>query len=896
MAILSGTKAKTQQGLSENRTKIRLKLTPEARNALGGDEFVTLDLAPKFSFRLSKSVEELTDINEINTEGVLPFSVPFSKNNDFALLPFTSPAIVDNPVDGIEARAETDGYQLLFDKVYFRQKNDSTRQWDLEFRRSPDHWLELASNKMLCTIECGTATVDVTTITDSWLNHTWEAPESPVTWCIQDYGGWVDLAEPIQFTDPSVKQVWLEDFRPNFSLPYLLKQGVCEIGWNLQGLVLETEWFRSLWVYILSREYFTESRGGTCKIVGAGLTTDYAPLSLVGAPLIFDSIEYDLGANAVAVTGAPGFYFAGLQNPLPYKSEWKFCFSGTLENTSASTQTLYFRVIEFDPATALPTGNIISGQSAFAVELAASETRYVNFCMEVQLEVGQYATLYVEYSDTVVIKAGYRINVEPNQQSLVRGDTVTLNRLISCEEDYTLLNLLKGVCHLLNARLETDFDTRTLTIYPERTTDVYGDPTPGFVDESALIDIDGKIICDSAKIVPLKNTLTRFTRLQFAESTDAYISELDPLEPPHSRKVLNGIDLPDRVTELENPFFEPTLEGQNDSLKRLEGGGIVSPTPFLARLWDNTDGQRSFNIRPRIFFHYGAVAQLSASGQVAQIYFEGANITEFGYLTQVRKQDWFTSPAPHLDGNAVFGTLPQDLYVIFYLGAMVAKRRGSLMDILVWMDAADYKNWNFRNPFYFNYEGVPVKGLPQSVRDFAPAADLPTPVTMLIEPLMTDCCDLPCSCRFTECEYFQDFGQYMSQATLDSLSVTSFVVNQNERLSAPIEFGIINVAEINGKPFVTNLVDALNSAGVEYFSFSPGESDYAGKDDLRFFKIKRPACWSFVIEISDAGGVVYQYTDTSMGTAWFSGGDLEPFGYEEAPVSEPQNCTFSVEY
>lgn len=87
--------------MAGSRTNIRLRLTPEGSNALGGIGWATLDLSPDFSFRLSKDVESLSDVNVITTEGVLPFSVPFSTVNDIAMLMFSSPVIVDNPMDGI---------------------------------------------------------------------------------------------------------------------------------------------------------------------------------------------------------------------------------------------------------------------------------------------------------------------------------------------------------------------------------------------------------------------------------------------------------------------------------------------------------------------------------------------------------------------------------------------------------------------------------------------------------------------------------------------------------------------------------------------------------------------------------------------------------------------------
>lgn len=874
-----------------------MKLTPEASNALGGVSWVVLDLSPDFSFRLSKDVQALSDVNEILTDGVLPFNVPYSTVNDYAFLPFSSPVTVDNAGAGVEARAECDGVQLNFDTVYFRQKSDSSRTWELEFRRSPDHWLELASNKMLNTIDCGDLVFSVANAEASWANPVWADGEPVYNMPIVDYGGWVDLAEPVQFTDPPEKKIWLEDLRPLISLPYLLKQGFCEVGWKLGGLILETEWFNSLWIYILSREYYTQSKGGDAKLIGANLTTDVNPSGGIFAGLCaLTSIEYDPGSNAIA-TGL--FWWPGLINPLPYKNIVSFCFSGTIENGTGSSETVELSVIEIDTGTFLPTYQYLVDPQLI-VTLGAGESQYVEVCLDAPMEIGQMGVLFFPPTSNVTVKAGYRLTVVPKQKSLIRGDTVQLNRLISGEKNYTLLNLFKGVCQLINARIETDFSSREITLHPYRVADVYGTVVPGFIDDAAIVDLRGKVICESAKLTPVKNTLTRYTRLAFAPTTDAYIDSLDLPEPPHSRKVLNGLELRDQITEIANEFFEPTIEGQSEVLKRFitSGGNVVVPTPYLPRMWDNTDGERSFVIAPRILFHYGDVSQVSAvlNDELAPfIYFENVVGGQFGYASQQRTWNFAPSTPTHLDGNAVFGTLPFDLYVQYWLGFLLSQRRGTLMDILVWMDMNDWQDWNFREPFSFDYDGVPVKAFLQSIRDFAPATDLPTPLTMLVAPMMTECCDLPCSCRFSECSYFQDLGQYLSQTTLDTLEITSFKVNTVEQLTAPVDLGIINIVSIAGRPFVTNLIDALNGIGIPYFTFSPSQLDYPEKDDWRYFKIKCPACWTFEIIISDGGGEVYKYTETSTLQKWFDE-DWTGFGYAENLITEPQGCVVSVEY
>ena len=135
---------------------------------------------------------------------------------------------------------------------------------------------------------------------------------------------------------------------------------------------------------------------------------------------------------------------------------------------------------------------------------------------------------------------------------------------------------------------------------------------------------------------------------------------------------------------------------------------------------------------------------------------------------------------------------------------------------------------------------------------------------------------------------------FLSQQTLDSLSLTSFKIDGIEQLGGAVDFGIINVVSINGKAFVTSIIDTLNELGIPYFEFSPSQLDYPEKQDWRYFKIKWPACQTFEIIIS-AEGEVYKYTDTETLQKWFDE-DWTPFGYAENQIGEPQDCSITVEF
>lgn len=878
--------------MSANRVRIDARLTKEGAEILGSD-WVTLDLDRDFSPRFSKDVNSLSDVNKLITDGMLNFSVPRSKTNDIVFIDSGSPIITDNRDTGVECRISVDGRQYPFDRIWV--KNKTANDWEIEVRRSPNHWLELASLKKLNTIDLGTETVN-NDLRENLYDQYFVEGGPIARWFPCDYGNFVDLAEPVQFTDPPVKEIYYEDLRPWFCVPELLKKGFCEIGWTLQGQILDTRWSRAIFAYILSREYYTESRGGNHIIIGLS-TTGFSPNSIAWTPILFDSLQYDPGTNSVPV----GPVYAGaIWNTLPYKAKYRFYFIGFLKNTTAASASITINIGDFDLGTGVPTGQIYWEQQ---YDFAANETRLITIEQFVDILPDERASFVTGPSTAIDFEAGCRVIIEPGQKSLVRGDVVELRNLI--HHDYFLLDLFKGYVHLIGGRIETDIENKTLSVYPYKYADAYGDPAEGFIQEDeAPIELDGKVICDSLQIARIKNNLPRYTRLSFADSTDSYVSEfVKPQDPLFSRKVLNGEDLQDTVQELKNPFFEPTYEAQPQILKQEFNTSLnrYHPTPYMPILHDNTEGNRSFAIGPRVLFFFGPVQQLdTASGLACKVYLEDAAIPglptgNFGYASHLPTLGWVEGTEPEIDARLIYGSQPDDLYVKFYLDTLSIQKTGFSVNALALVTGTDYSAWNFRKKFVHTIGGKPVVMLGQRIRDFAAALDIPTPMDFVVEAPNTTCCELPCSCRFTECDYYQDFGQYMNQSTLDALSITSFKVNNIEQLLAPVDFGVLKVVEFNGRQFVMNMVEALEACGVDYFDYRPSTAVYSGKPDARFFKMKRPTCWTFEIIISDGDGEVYKYTESTQFQKWF-GSDWEPFGYGGDPIDEPLNCSITVEY
>ena len=880
-------------------TEIRvLSLSKEASNRLGGVTDVLLDIPKSFSLRLSKDVERLSQLNKITTEGVLGFSVPATDVNDAIFLDYETPLTVNNRAHFYSVSVIVAGTPLNFNRLIVKQKSNNNSQWDLELRRSLDHWIELASHYTIDQIDFGTFPLNRDSVTTGWPAYKHRGGEfiRKTYWPVIDYGGWCDLTPVPQGATGNYKSVAVEDIRPLLAYNWLLQQGFCNIGWTLTGIIFDTDWSNRLWVYALRQDYYRASNKGG-RITGRrfarkrwqNLTLDY---------LTFDELVEGLVPWQV-----PGD-LAGIKNVPNVTLQYRFQMQGEFHNDRALPFTAVFAVFEVTGNDTLYqfTGEVLS--ESLIVEFEPNQKKMVLFDMVVTLKPGQMGAIHIGVTpdtDGFYIEKGLHVSITPDNKSLMTGDIVNVSE---CVYEYSLLDWFKAYVHLCNGRVETNWETRTVTIHPNKKSTVFGDVVPGFLlEEQPAEDISALIVANSVQPKPIRPDLKRYTRLEFASSTDAYIGSLNLTEPAHSRKLLNGIDLPDETEQEQNPLIEPTLEGVPVGI--ASGAGGRHPLPYLPRLWDNTDGNRSFAIGPRVLYAYGVIRQVNpapvtAIDELTSFFFDqipnnenDGLVEDFGYVSQL--PTWDITPAPDIYPNVVYGSQPVDLFSIFRITMTQEARGGNIMDVLMFLSMTQYSDENFRTLKKFSYNGIPVRVPMIGIRDFASCSQIATPVTFFVPPVETECCDLPCGCQFTTCDYFQDFGVFMRAETLDDMRLASFVVDGIELIDTPLPFGTLKIVDVGGYQYVTNLVDLLNSVGAPYFSFGISVRTDPNKGK-RFFSLKRPACTPFKILITNNGNEVYLYTNEEQKTKWFSGSTWEPFGYAGDTYDEPIDCVTLTEY
>lgn len=704
-------------------------LSPEASAKLGGATSYVLDIPTEFSLRLSKDVEKLSRANKIATEGALGFDVEFTHANNAIFNEFVSPITLDSKTLFFNVSVTVEGHGLQFDRLAIIGRTD---KWQVELRRSPTHWVELASQYKTNQVDFGTFQMATSWLSGNWPHGKYDGtypltPASfpgdpvPVYFPLIDYGGWCDETLPVQNTSGvAVKSVGVEDFRPLLSFPYLLKQGFCLFGWTLDGIIFDTDWAKSLWIYALKKDYYTAGKRGGW-ITGRHFTEyDVENETLGGGWLFFSEtvqgladyqITHHIGLSVYKLLGVKNFQGISLKYTLRMKA--RFWNDRTLFFNSS---LLVAEVVETSSGIWERTGEILS-TVYLDTHFDPHEKKYIFFEEEITLKPGQAAIIdFSELPSTnFFAEKGLYFECRPASKCLMTDDIVTISDCVSDTD--TILDQFKAFCQLSDQRIETNFDTKTVTLRPNIRATVFGTTVPQFtkVEESA-IDISDLIIEGSINTKPIRPDLKRYTRLEFADSTDAYISSLNLTNPAHSRTIENGASYPNEIDAIQNNLIQPTLEGQ--PLLLATGAGGRQQPPFVPRLWDNVAGERSFDIGPRIFFGFGSIREINpnpinpAVDQYASFFFnKPRNEADTGlqyyfpYATQLRT--WAVDPSPAIDGNVVFGSEQNDLFVNFWLGLTQSERDGTEIDLLMKMGMKDYVGYDFRSIFLFYYKGVP---------------------------------------------------------------------------------------------------------------------------------------------------------------------------------------------
>lgn len=683
------------------------------------DGRLLLDLGENFGFSLTKAPSEGNELNEIKREGTESFQVPLTPKNRWIFRRWLFPNADTRDFSRLRVYA-MDGVHLLpEDRMGVLRVSLPEGVIEVGLFESGELGLvDGAKNLYLNTVDFGTFTLTAANLETNWANAVYEDAGDPFYWGLVHYGNFiVDTSE-----------VSPEDFRPLLSILGTLQRGFQALGWVFKSPLEECDWFKRLWWYGLGKEYYKHSDWGRLIRIDVQTSADLVvvpdPVNELPENIIFDVETEDFGDNHDDILPTRFTQTQDLAGVVSYR------LTGQIENNDLiNAQTVPIDVMKPNAGTYV----------SFNVFLAPGETQDVDLQWEFEFVPGSIFVVAVRtgaLDGNVTVKSGFRLQASPTEKYYHRGDIIDIRE--SIDPNYSFLEFLQGLAHM-GFRFESDRGTMTVRMYPPEDVDIFGEGTfqgyyrPAYDAEDVTLDT----VADSAVFQFPQEDIPEFLVIGFKQSTDKYIEGLEIPEdsPLYSKRVQFRQGVRGQVDYSENPFFEPT------SNYRWFGG--AQPQISSPAMWDNSDGQRSFEIAPRILYAAGLVEQTAQTGDgvaARQWSFNGAIRTTLPYVFQVPEAPIGNPPALP-SGYVVYDDPALSTYSIWRMFLRFDNRFARdlpKMEILLWLNSTDYHKFSFRNRIRFDLLGRPTVVKVLAIRDFQSGEDIPTPVEVQIDPTYED--------------------------------------------------------------------------------------------------------------------------------------------------------------
>jgi len=659
---------------------------------------VFLDTDEDFGIRLTKALEQLSEVEQITQEAALSVAIDSTDKNKLLLEDI-------NLLYAIEVKE--DGETLPLDKFRIITDSDRDRQFELEF--FGNGWIQDLRDLSLSSLDLGIFQNTIANVLASWADQTAMAVSAP-----SDFGA---------FQIPG--QLSRRDCRIRINLLKLMQKAFCEIGWEFKSPYYESTVGSRLYAYLADEKWFSyEGKNDIFKVdvnIASPRVLDGTASTIlfdeVSDPLdlynsVFRPFEYlyppagETGIDLriiienltiqlppIEAGGKPGLWFILIYRNRPPGFTFEFfeTFQGSRDQTI--TRTFNYDFIAEDTRPGDSFGVIIGYQTQDGAATA------ISFVLEsCDVTFSPDARYYIDDDDIDIASA---INPDLNGEKLY-----------------------KAMVHICAGKTLTDYNRRRVTLYPPFDITIQNELVEGyFIRNKPHIDLTNLVVPRSRIITVEEKEEKRIKFLKFKDSTDEYIKNFTPEEDPWSRKVDIGYG---KVEEekIENDLFEPTIDISRDPA--LTGGTGVDGI-FLPAMWDNTSNEISNKIGARIGYHYGLIEQVASDGTTIDFNFEGIPSTFFGLITQI--------PVPSfVNGDPIipiaFQEFQEDLYRLFYKRWIREQFSKQSMEFLVYISLNQYLEMNFRERFGFFYKDAFLFYQGLSIKDFDVRGRTSTPIGM----------------------------------------------------------------------------------------------------------------------------------------------------------------------
>lgn len=722
------------------------------------DSYEYLDLYEDFSLRLTKRLEELTDINTIKTDNVLGFSVPATPKNDAFLKYYVLPNRKDPEYDGIPVLVTSGSHAFTQDRLYVLSRTKD--EYECELRPYIDHWAIKAEKTTLNQIKYRDDPFEFTTANILAIQALDEYTDGDeiIRFPVVSYG---------RFTDNTltgnhvyrINRIGVPDFRPFLSVLGVLQKGFCHIGWDFRSPILESDYGRRLLTYILSNtmgedENSLDSRALETTYLTTTVidwaTMNYTPIQFTATKDlsggwdgtkyhtagVYD-VEYNIQLN-LTVPPATAGYILSADQETPHYIYIRICFDAPDGSHALEKTELSFTAADLVNA---PNWTYV---------MNIKETRS-NF----QLDAGSKMYITINCDDDFVTTNDFVIESISNVNTYLKlkcthaiydtGDSIEIEKIVS--KEYNLLDFTKGIAHLFNAKFITDYTTKTVWMFPPYPRKIWDDEdvegffkiNDDYINLTTYQDMDSEVI----QIDDIDRE--RYILYKFKGSGDDAIKKLNlPKENPYlSYKVDLGKNLKNEKTQTEeNPFFEATY---NDYYTDPDTGALIN-MPFMLDNSANDKGQYelSYDIAPRILYWMGNVHQVgTASGGLTykEFIMFGTKVNEIPMAFQWTDEyigDFGNHYQPEINvgyGEHTNKKRPnytnKNLFKFFYADWLREFLNALSSSVLVNLSQALFLKLSFRNVIKLNILGRETFGVLNEITDFQTCNTTTTPLNFI---------------------------------------------------------------------------------------------------------------------------------------------------------------------
>lgn len=663
-------------------------------------EGVYLDLPEDFDFRLTRQLEELTDLKKIKQDVALSFNLDFTPINNLLFQKFANTLKVQD-IEPLTIEIIKDDTRIPFEKLFVTDVDDVEEVYVITIRNG--NWLSDLSELRLCDIELGTFDYSLTNVLASWGNTSDLVIFPPI-----DYG---PTLIPDNYT--------LKDLRPMFNVGKLLKAAFCEIGWTFNCPYYEGQRGSRLYNTASPDKWYSyENKDGT-----AFNELEVIPdFELENITNIEFNVITDLESRWIESNGIWGYDIEDTFEGETLKIDIDFVVD-LHPPTDPADDALFFSL------------QVSSGFNFYLFHFAqgpkfGEPIRKIEIKRTIEIEsvvrpslisfFGSYKDTNTGTIGTCKMKSGnaYFRNDPPY---LVEDDTFEIKNLLDCE--LTALDILKSASHYINGKFDTNHAKRTVTLYPPYDTNDSVESFQGFFHrDGSHNEITDKVVAKSRKKKIEREEVERFVLLQFKNSSDAYLKTLNF---PNSQFLSRLVDLKKgkggKPKKIESHIWEASID------REVEFGGQNRPS--LMVIWDNDnsgdDPKLTVNGGVRLCYHYGLIEQLDIQGQpTRELRFNGELITEFGYVSTNRPFPLSSNETKFPLGFSAGG---YDAYSMFYREYLQEMFSGIDFEFLVFVTLLEFLSLDFRRPYGFNYKGSYQVYQLTKARDFSVETKLTTP-------------------------------------------------------------------------------------------------------------------------------------------------------------------------